>query len=78
MAELSFNMHYSPHFVSVGAAGFSDKLAVLLETMLRKMLVFEIEQKRFDSIVEDVSAPSHSSFHSHETLGSGRDFPALR
>ena len=55
MAELSFNINFSPEFISVGAAGFSDRLAVLLETMLKKMMVFEADRKRFDSIVDDVS-----------------------
>ncbi|ORX37612.1 Metalloenzyme, LuxS/M16 peptidase-like protein [Kockovaella imperatae] len=54
MAELSFNVQYSTSFIGIGAGGFSDKLAVLLETMLKKMMDFEVDPKRFDGIVEDL------------------------
>ena len=55
MAELSFDLHYAGESIAVGAGGFSDKLAVLLETMLKRFANFEIDEKRFPEVVEDVS-----------------------
>ncbi|ORY34641.1 putative A-factor processing enzyme [Naematelia encephala] len=54
LAELSFSLQYTPEAISVGAAGFSDKLAVLVETMLTKLVAFEVDAARFGDIVEDV------------------------
>lgn len=54
LAELSFNLWYAGDWIGIGAAGFSDKLAVLTETMLQRLMEFEVDDGRFDSIVDDV------------------------
>ena len=41
----------------MSAGGFSDKLAVLTETMLSKMMKLEIDEDRFAKIV-DQARPS--------------------
>ena len=58
LAGLGFSVSRSHGAVSVGAAGFNDKLAVLLETMLKKMVGFEVDEARYPGVVDDVSLMS--------------------
>ncbi|KAK8849760.1 hypothetical protein IAR55_005095 [Kwoniella newhampshirensis] len=52
LAELSFSLWNSHEGISVSAGGFSDKLAVLTETMLKKFVNFEVDEGRFQEIAE--------------------------
>lgn len=54
MAELSFSLYYGGETIGVAAGGFSDKLAVLLQTMLERFASFKVDPKRFPEIVDDV------------------------
>jgi insulysin len=55
LAELSFGLYYSGDTLSISAGGFSDKLAVLTETMLNKLMAFDIDESRFEKITDSVS-----------------------
>jgi insulysin len=55
LAELSFHLFYAGDYISISAGGFSDKLAVLTETMLKKLVTFEVDEDRFAKIVDQVS-----------------------
>lgn len=52
LAELSFGMWYAGDAICVNVGGFTDKLALLLEKMLRKFMDFEIDAERFDKVVD--------------------------
>ncbi|WWD20389.1 hypothetical protein CI109_104865 [Kwoniella shandongensis] len=52
LAELSFNLWNEHDWISISAGGFSDKLAVLTETMLDKFVKFEVDEGRFQEIAE--------------------------
>ena len=54
LAELSFSLGYAGEAIIVAAAGFSDKLAVLTETMLKRLMRFEINEERFTDVVDEV------------------------
>lgn len=60
LAELSFSLNYAGDYISISAGGFSDKLAVLTETMLKKLVAFEVDEDRFAKIVDQVGV---SAFH---------------
>lgn len=55
MAELSFNLFYAGEHICVAAGGFSDKLAVLTETMLEKLKNYKVDPERFAKLKETVS-----------------------
>ena len=61
LAELSFSLWYAGDWIGVGAAGFSDKLAVLTETMLKKLMAFEMDEGRFTGVVDEVRSSGRSS-----------------
>ncbi|TYJ55081.1 hypothetical protein B9479_004218 [Cryptococcus floricola] len=52
LAELSFGLWNTSQWISISAGGFSDKLAVLTETMLDKFVNFQVDPKRFEEIQE--------------------------
>ncbi|WWC92904.1 uncharacterized protein L201_007866 [Kwoniella dendrophila CBS 6074] len=52
LAELSFSLWNEHQWIGISAGGFSDKLAVLTETMLNKFKNFKIDEGRFKEIVE--------------------------
>lgn len=54
LAELSFSLWYSGDHIGIGAGGFSDKLAVLVETMLQRLVEFKVDEARFAGIADDV------------------------
>lgn len=54
LAELSFHLFYSGDALTLAVGGFTDKLALLMETMLKKLMVFEVDPTRFDKIVDSV------------------------
>ena len=41
-------------YIGISAGGFSDKLAVLTETMLDKLMRLDIDEERFAKIVDQV------------------------
>lgn len=55
LAELSFNLFYAGENICVSAGGFSDKLAVLTETMLEKLKNYKVDPERFAKLKETVS-----------------------
>jgi insulysin len=55
LAELSFNLFYAGEHICVAAGGFSDKLAVLTETMLEKLKTYKVDPERFAKLKETVS-----------------------
>ena len=58
MAELSFSLWYGGESIGIGAGGFSDKLAVLLQAMLERFVAFKVDPGRFADVVDDVSDSS--------------------
>jgi len=54
LAELSYNLFYAGEHIFVAAGGFSDKLAVLTETMLEKLKNYKVDSERFAKIKETV------------------------
>jgi len=68
LAELSFNLWYAGESISVGAAGFSDKLAVLTETMLKRLMKYEVDEGRFTGVVEEVCIYIFFRKHSPQSL----------
>ncbi|WVQ66403.1 uncharacterized protein L199_004583 [Kwoniella botswanensis] len=52
LAELSFSLWNEHQWIGISAGGFSDKLAVLTETMLKKLKEFKVDEGRFREIVE--------------------------
>lgn len=55
LAELSFNLFYAGEHICVAGGGFSDKLAVLTETMLEKLKTYKVDPERFSKLKETVS-----------------------
>ncbi|GMK56588.1 hypothetical protein CspeluHIS016_0304280 [Cutaneotrichosporon spelunceum] len=51
LAELSFHLWYSGDSMSLLIGGFSDKLPLLTETMLNKLMNFKVDPDRFDKLV---------------------------
>ncbi|BEI82680.1 hypothetical protein CcaverHIS002_0305480 [Cutaneotrichosporon cavernicola] len=51
LAELSFHLWYSGDSMGVLIGGFSDKLPLLTETMLTKLMNFTVDPNRFDKLV---------------------------
>jgi secreted Zn-dependent insulinase-like peptidase len=62
LAELSFRFYQGGEWIGIMARGFSDKLAVFTETMLGKLMQFEVNEGRFNEVVDQVS-------HSDPRLG---------
>ena len=62
LAELSFSLGYVGNAIVVGAAGFSDKLAVLTETMLKRLMRFEMNEERFTDAVDEVATSTLSKW----------------
>lgn len=54
LAELSFRVYPGGDYIGITSRGFSDKLMVLAETMLGKLVKLEIDQDRFKEIVDQV------------------------
>ncbi|WRT69793.1 uncharacterized protein IL334_006784 [Kwoniella shivajii] len=52
LAELSFSLWNEHQWIGISAGGFSDKLAVLTETMLQKFKNFKVDEGRFKEVVE--------------------------
>ncbi|KAL7425090.1 metalloprotease [Cryptotrichosporon argae] len=52
LAELGFSIWYRPDGISITARGFSDKLEMLTEQMLRKLVAHKVDRERFGKIVE--------------------------
>ncbi|WVR07976.1 hypothetical protein IAU60_005019 [Kwoniella sp. DSM 27419] len=52
LAELGFSLWAEHGWIAISAGGFSDKLAVLTETMLKKLVDFKIDEGRFKEIAE--------------------------
>lgn len=55
LAELSFRFYQGGEWIGIMARGFSDKLAVFTETMLGKLMQFEVNEGRFNEVVDQVS-----------------------
>lgn len=60
LAELSFNLWNTSHWIQISAGGFSDKLAVLTEKMLEKFVNYKVDEARFQEVAEAVSVLSRS------------------
>lgn len=54
LAELNFRVYGGGDFIGITTRGFSDKLSVLAETMLGKLMALEIDSERFKEIVDQV------------------------
>ena len=54
LAELSFRLYSGNEWIGIMARGFSDKLAVLTETMLGKLMEFQVDEDRFKEVVDQV------------------------
>lgn len=54
LADLSFDLYYTGDSISISAGGYTDKLALLTETMLNKFINFEIDPVRFDKVVDQI------------------------
>lgn len=54
LAELSYHLYYAGESIAISAGGFSDRLAVLLETMLVKLAKFDVDMDRWGGVVEEV------------------------
>ncbi|OXG84088.1 insulysin [Cryptococcus neoformans Gb118] len=52
LAELSFNLWNTSHWIQISAGGFSDKLAVLTEKMLEKFVNYKVDEARFQEVAE--------------------------
>ncbi|WWC73601.1 uncharacterized protein I206_107573 [Kwoniella pini CBS 10737] len=52
LAELSFSLWNEHSWIGISAGGFSDKLAVLTETMLKKLKEYKVDEGRFKEVVE--------------------------
>ncbi|WVF68403.1 hypothetical protein IAT40_003168 [Kwoniella sp. CBS 6097] len=52
LAELSFSLWNEHSWIGISAGGFSDKLAVLTETMLKKLVEYKVDEGRFKEIAE--------------------------
>ncbi|KAK4687449.1 hypothetical protein P7C73_g2681, partial [Tremellales sp. Uapishka_1] len=50
LADLSFSFNYGGDAFSLSIGGFSDKLPVYAETMLRKLMKFEVDEERFEKV----------------------------
>ena len=59
LAELSFQLWYAGDWIGIGAGGFSDKLAVLTETMLQRLMRFEVDEGRFEGVVDKASGEAY-------------------
>lgn len=51
LAELSFHLWYSGDSISLLVGGFSDKLPLLTETMVSKLVGLKVNPERFDKLV---------------------------
>lgn len=51
LAELSFHLWYSGDSISMLVGGFSDKLPLLTETMVSKLVNLKVNPERFDKLV---------------------------
>lgn len=51
LAELSFHLWYSGDAISMLVGGFSDKLPLLTETMVGKLMALKVNPERFDKLV---------------------------
>jgi insulysin len=79
LAELGFSLWYAGDTINVAVQGFTDKQALLLETMLTKLTNFEVDPKRFDKIVDQIklhwknfelSEPYHVAMYWHSYVTS--------
>lgn len=74
LAELGFHLWYGGDSLNVAVTGFTDKQALLLETMLQKLVNFEVDPERFDKVVDQIklhwknfelSEPYHVAMYWH-------------
>ncbi|KAL1412548.1 metalloprotease [Vanrija albida] len=54
LADLTFDLYYTGDSISISAGGYTDKLALMTETMLNKFVDFEIDPIRFEKVVDQV------------------------
>jgi len=54
LAELDFHLQFNGEAIQISASGFSDKLSVLTETMLQKLMEFNIDEERFEKIKDSI------------------------
>lgn len=55
IAELRFSVYYAGDWLGVSAKGFTDKMGVLVERMMGKLVDVEVNEERFKEIVDQVS-----------------------
>lgn len=55
MAELRFGLYGASDYIGVSSKGFTDKMDVLVERMLTKLVDLKIDEDRFKEIVDQVS-----------------------
>ena len=55
MAELRFGVYGAGDYIGVSSKGFTDKMDVLVERMLTKLVDLKIDEDRFKEIVDQVS-----------------------
>lgn len=55
LAELYFRVYAAGDYIGITTRGFSDKLSVLSERMLGKLVKLEIDPERFREIIDQVS-----------------------
>jgi insulysin len=55
LAELYFRVYAGGYYIGITTRGFSDKLSILSERMLGKLVKLEIDPERFREIIDQVS-----------------------
>jgi insulysin len=56
LAELYFRVYAAGDYIGITTRGFSDKLMVLAERMLSRLVEVKVDQERFKEIVDQVSS----------------------
>ncbi len=57
LADLNYRLSPSSYGLVVSFSGFSDKMAVLVETLFERMASFNVDPRRFEILKESVSGP---------------------
>jgi len=57
LAGLSYSFEQQGDGILLNADGYNDKLAVLLEVVVKRMKELKVDKKRFDIIVDQVRSP---------------------
>lgn len=65
MAELRFGAYAAGDSIGITSRGFTDKMGVLVETMLGKFVKLEVNEERFKEIVDQVRRGEQREWMGH-------------